>query len=262
MPVIHEPFHPHQIAVKLPIWREAFLLRELLQLRGHPTFRGEKIPAGDGSAVITIPGFLCTDSYTGFLTKWLERIGYRAYPSGLEQNSGCIENLLKILLETIERAATETDGKVHLIGHSLGGILARIAAIHQPAFVKSVMTLGSPFRGIRVHPYILWLSRRIRAQVQTELTPHCFTGFCTCPAVMALQKNLPASIRHGAIYTKADGIVAWQACINDDPALNFEVSGTHSGLVFNPQVYCLIADYLQENGTAQELESIPSIAFQ
>ncbi|MBS1807136.1 MAG: alpha/beta fold hydrolase [Acidobacteria bacterium] len=249
MSLLTEPFQKHQQSVRIPLWREAALIREWVQLWAAPVFYGKGIPFGKAQAVITIPGFMCRDVYTNCLTKWLARIGYRAYPSGLERNNDCIERSLDRLLQTIETAATETNGKVHLIGHSLGGLLARIATARRPEFVASVITLGSPFRGIRAHSYVLWLSRRVRQRVQSADVPHCFTGYCDCASILALQKPWPQQVLNTAIYTRADGVVDWQMCVNEDPASNFEVSGTHVGLVFNPDVYRLIAGQLaQANG--------------
>lgn len=250
MSAIRENFHPHQQAIRVPLWREAKLIPEWLQLRTSPVFSGQTIPPGNGSAVVTIPGFMCSDLYTACLTNWLARIGYRAYPSGLVRNNNCVEKLLQQLMMTIETAAAETDGKVHLIGHSLGGVMARIAALQRPESVASVVTLASPFRGIRAHSYVLWLGRRVRKRVQSEDAPQCFTGFCNCPSVTALQKELPASVPTCAIYTKTDGIVDWRACIQDDPLYNAEVSGTHIGLVFNQQVYRLLGQWLAASRNA------------
>ena len=250
MTLLTEPFQKQQQAVRLPIWREAGLLHEWLKLRSAPVFYGQGIPRGNGSAVVTIPGFMCSDLYTGCLTNWLQRIGYRAYPSGLERNNDCLEKLLRRVMATIEQAAADTGGKVHLIGHSLGGVLARIATIQRPELVASVITLASPFRGIRAHSYVLWLGSRVRSRVQSRDAPNCFTGFCACPAITALQ--LPVAIRNCAVYTKADGIVDWRACINDDPACNVEVSGTHVGLVFNAEVYRLIAARLAQRSMAED----------
>lgn len=246
MSLLTEAFQRQQQAIRIPIWREAKLLPEWLQLKTAPVFYGRGIPRGNGAAVVTIPGFLCSDLYTNCLTKWLQRIGYHAYPSGLKRNNDCIEKLLHRVLTTVENGAVETGGKVHLIGHSLGGVLARIAATQRPELVASVITLAAPFRGIRAHSYILWLGSRVRQRIQAADVPHCFTGFCDCPSVLALQTAWPDSVPNCAIYTKADGIVDWRMCVNEDDASNFEVSGTHVGLVFNAEVYRLIAQKLSE----------------
>jgi hypothetical protein len=61
----------------------------------------------------------------------------------------------------------------------------------------------------------------------------------------ALKRSLAyRTVRQTAIYSKCDGIVDWHNCINDDPAANFEVTGTHVGMVFNPLVYRIIANRL------------------
>lgn len=244
MSTFTEFFHPHQQAARVPLWREVGLLAELWQLKTSPVLTGQNIPPGNGAAVVTIPGFMCSDLYTSRLTSWLQQVGYRAYPSGLARNNDCLEKVLHQVLATIERAAAETNGPVHLIGHSLGGVLARIAAVQRPERIASVLTLASPFRGIRAHWYILWLGQRVRQRVQNAAAPHCFTGFCACPAVTTLHQDLPAAIPSCAVYTRTDGIVDWRACIHDDPRSNAEVSGTHVGLVFNPQVYQLIGQWL------------------
>jgi hypothetical protein len=49
-----------------------------------------------------------------------------------------------------------------------------------------------------------------------------------------------------AIYTRSDGIVAWQGCREQESATtqNIEVEGSHSGLGYNPTVLYAIADRL------------------
>jgi len=194
-----------------------------------------------------IPGFLGTDAYLAELRAWLGRVRYKAYLSGIGRNAECLELLVGRLIQTIEQARRETGRPVHLIGHSLGGILARSAAALRPDMVASVITLASPFRGIRSHPMVLQAAELVRAKVTRErgsYRPDCYTGFCTCGAVSSLEWPFPASIPQTAVYTKQDGIVDWRFCINDDPKTDCEVSGTHVGLVFNAYVYQLIASRL------------------
>jgi pimeloyl-ACP methyl ester carboxylesterase len=191
-----------------------------------------------------------TDIYLQEIYYWLRRIGYRPYMSQIGWNAECVNTLVERLSETISRAHSETGRKVHLIGHSLGGVIARSAAALRPEKINSVITLGSPFRGIRSHPLVLAAGERVRERIQREkgsLQPDCYTGYCGCDAVTAVQNGLPESILQSAIYTKSDGVVDWRVCVTDDHNINFEVTGPHVGLVFNARVYELIARRLKES---------------
>src|SRR3989304_10137567 len=119
-------------SMALPLWREAFLGIDWLSLRASAVYRGIGVPRGDNSAVVVIPGFMGSDQYLGDLFSWLRRIGYQPYMSGIGRNAECPNVLAERLLETVERVYGETGGKGHLIGHSLGGVLARGAAPRRP----------------------------------------------------------------------------------------------------------------------------------
>ncbi len=229
----------------LPIWYETLVGVDWTLLHLSPIYYGFGAPEGDGSPVIVVPGFLGKDFYLYELYLWLSRIGYTPYFSNIGWNADCLHTLSEKLIETIKKANEETGQRVHLIGHSLGGILSRSAAAQNPDLVESVITLGSPFRGVRSHPKVIELSERIRRHIfansdKTEY-PDCYTGYCDCPAVNALQGMLSKRIRQTAIFTKTDGIVDWRSCRLKNPEKDFEVSGTHIGLVYNFQVYKLIA---------------------
>jgi len=237
----HEP-------AQRPLWREAFVGLDWLALRSSPVYYGIGVPRGDKSPVIVIPGFMGTDMYLQEIYYWLRRIGYRPYMSQIGWNAECVNILVDRLSETITKARAETGGKVHLIGHSLGGVIGRSAAAQWPDRIASVITLGSPFRGIRSHPLVLAAGERVRERIRRQnggLQPDCYTGYCGCAAVTAVQGSFPASVVQSAVYTKNDGVVDWRVCVTDDPTTNFEVSGTHVGLVFNASVYSLIAKRLR-----------------
>ncbi|MDH3530622.1 MAG: alpha/beta fold hydrolase, partial [Acidobacteriota bacterium] len=206
------------------------------------------VEKGDGSPVIVVPGFLGSDIYLYELFLWLGRIGYKPYLSNIGWNADCLNTLAERLIETIIRAHKETGKQVHLIGHSLGGVLSRSAAVQHRDLVKSVITLASPFRGVRSHPRVVELSERIRARIfkneEKREFPHCYTGHCDCIAVMSLHDGLPRDLKQTAIYTKSDGIVDWNNCLSRFDHNNFEVTGTHIGLVYNFQAYKLIAKRL------------------
>ena len=242
------PFVKDQQPAAVPIWREALVGLDWLTLRGAPLLYGRGIPRGDGAAVVVIPGFLFSDWYLFELRAWLTRIGYRGVASRIGRNADCPDVLCARLQTTVETARTATGRRVHLVGHSLGGTLARSLAARRPELIASVTTLGSPFRGIRAHPLVLRASSRVRAAVLglrgTTTRAECFTGYCPCDTVTALERPFPASVSQLAIYTRRDGIVDWRYCMNDDPRTDVEVSGTHLGLVVNPAVYRLVAAHL------------------
>ncbi|MCH8815296.1 MAG: hypothetical protein IH957_09420 [Chloroflexi bacterium] len=242
----------------LPLWREALLGIDWISLRVSPVFRGIGIPRGDGSAVIVIPGFLGSDQYLGDMNAWLHRIGYTPYLSGIGRNAECPEILSNRLHETIKRARKETGRKVHLIGHSLGGVIARGAAVRWKREIASVTTMASPFRGVTVHPFILQTAFVVRGRIRQrrngpKVEAECYTSDCSCDSISALRADFPPSIPKRAIYTKTDGVVDWRFCIDEEDT-DIEVRGTHVGLAFNPQVYRAIGEFLAETHSSRQEE--------
>ena len=239
----------HEAEADIPIWKEALFGAELLLLHASPVYYGLGIPQGDNSAVVVIPGFLGTDVYVTHLQSWLERIGYRAYLSGIGVNAECPNLLIRYrLTTTIDKALAETGRKIHLIGHSLGGIIARSVAAQRPKDIASVITLGAPIRGTVMHPSVLRAANVVRSQILKQhgsrVLPECYTPRCTCAFLSSLRCATPASVVQTAIYTKDDGIVDWRYCRTGNFDIDFEVPGTHIGLVFNPSVYTIIAGRL------------------
>ena len=236
-------------SVPLPIWQELLAGVEMAFLRISPVFWGYGIPRGDGSAVVLVPGFLATDSYLGQMHSWLGRIGYAPFFSGIKLNAECPNILIRQhVSETVEEAYRLTGRKVHLIGHSLGGTMARAVASQSPGRIASVITLSAPIRGLAGHRAVLRTAEAIRQQILErngkDVLPDCYTGACTCAFLASLNGKFPKSVRQTAIYTKSDGILDWRVCRTGDPAVDFEVSATHIGLAFNPLVYSVVAGRL------------------
>ena len=241
--------HRANLQADMSPWTEALFAAEILFLHATPVYYGFGVPRGDDSAVVIIPGFLGTDLYLMELHGWLQRIGYRPYFSGIGINAECPNLLIQRRLnETIERALTETEQKIHLIGHSLGGVIARSVAGQRPGDVASVITLASPFRGTATSRTILQAAEGIRQRILKEhgrgVLPDCYTGRCTCNFVDSLKRDIPNSMVETAIYTRDDGIVDWRYCMTKNPEVDFEVPGTHIGMAFNPSAYAIVADRL------------------
>ena len=243
------PVRKKHEAVALPIWLEGLAALEMLCLRVSPVYWGCGVPKGDGSAVVVIPGFLLTDLYLTEFRLWLRRMGYQPYSSGIGWNAECPNLLIKQrLTSTVEKAHTATGRRVHIVGHSLGGVMARAIAAQMPDSIASVITLGSPFQGVMAHSSILraaeWVRSGIHKRNGRAVLPECYTAACTCNFLESIAGDFPASVGQTAIYTKSDGIVDWRVCATGDPAVDHEVSATHLGLAFNPTVYELIGQRL------------------
>lgn len=244
-----EPTRGTHLEADISPWTEALFAAEILLLHATPVYYGFGVPRGDNSGVVIIPGFLGTDLYLMELHSWLGRIGYRPYFSGIGINAEC-PNLLvqRHLNETIGRALSETGRRIHLIGHSLGGVIARSVAGQRPRDVASIITLAAPIRGTVTSRAVLHAADAIRLRILKEhgqgVLPNCYTGRCTCNFVDSLKRDIPDSMLQTAIYTRNDGIVDWRYCMTDNAEADFEVPGTHIGLAFNPAVYSIVADRL------------------
>ena len=237
---------PQSRLQRAPDLRIAFELRapsEWLSLRLSGVYYGAGIKQGDGGAVVLVPGFLTSDRYLATMRRWLKRIGYRPYESGIGRNIRCPDLLVERLLLTIDQAYLETGRRVRLLGHSLGGALARAAAARAPEKVEQVVTLGSPQAYAEVHPLIFSIARLVGEGERRRPTrpPECYTDACACEFARAAGEQLPPSVRGASLFTKSDGVVDWRCCLDRTGHANIEVPGSHLGLVFNRHVYQEVA---------------------
>jgi len=238
----------------VPIWREGLAGVDWMRLHASSVYYGLGVPKGNGAAVIVVPGFMGTDTYLIELHQWLKRIGYTPYMSRIGHNADCPSVLLEHLLSTTRRAFEDTGRKVHLVGHSLGGVFSRNLAVQHPDMIQSVATLGSPIRGVRAHPWVLSMSDRVRNRIHRKSSkkPHdlrpkskqCFTIDCECGFTRTWRGEFTDEVDQLVIYTKTDGIVDWEMTLTGNPEWDVEVSGTHCGLAWNPEVYRALARHL------------------
>ena len=234
---------------EFPVLQEWVAGVELAFLQVSPVYWGFGIPHGDGSAVVLVPGFLGTDLYLTQFAVWLRRIGYKAFYSGITLNADCPNLLIRRnLQDAIQQANEFTKSRIHIIGHSLGGALARSVAAQMPERIASVITLGAPIRGLAARDSVMTAADLVRKQILERhgrgVLPNCYTTRCTCDFVSSLRGDLPKSVRQTAIYTKSDGILDWRVCLTGDPDVDVEVSATHIGMAFSPLVYSVVANRL------------------
>ncbi len=190
-----------------------------------------KTPRGDGTAVVMIPGFGATDASTALARNFLNNRGWTA--SGWKQgrNLGTVVESRDRLIERVDRIAQSTGSKVALVGWSLGGVLARETARSRPDLVRRVITYGSPVVGGPRYANLGRIYSDDEMQAIDDL--------------IAEVNKTPLRIPVTAIFSKLDGVVAWQACIDPDPNTEMvEVRSSHVGMGVDPDVWSIIADRL------------------
>ena len=243
------------------LWTELLGGLEWVALRVSPVYYGLGVPRGDGAPVILVPGFLATDASLVEMHLWLGRMGYRSYASGIGRNADCPDVLLERLSETIARVYRDTGRPVRLVGHSLGGLLARAVAAHMPDQVAQVITMGTPLRRVRAHSFVQGLLGKVLRRSRRESARPCLRSF-----KIGLRECLPRSVARATICSKGDPVVDWRDCAEIDGAVSIEVSGTHTGMPVNPQVYLEIARLLAAPQPAErpapvELPRKPDLAL-
>jgi len=186
--------------------------------------------------IIIIPGFCGGDMSVLPLKKYLRKQGHNAYSWGLGFNHSQIEKLFKPLVNRIKYLSDKHGEPVSLIGWSLGGIFARELARHEPKYINRVVTMGSP---VIVGPRITAL-RKLSGLFGWDIEQ--------IEQDMIARFAIPIEHPITAIYSKMDGIVSWQACIDrwSPRVQHHEVSASHIGMGFSKEVYRVISHSLAQ----------------
>lgn len=189
------------------------------------------LPHGSGP-VMVLPGFMADDASTWLLRRFLDSLGYTARPWALGLNRGPMLAYLAELIERLEAWQLEAGERPSLVGWSRGGTLAREIARERPDLIRSVITLGSPVRG-----GVSGTSIGRLVASQTGLSP------AQMNAILRSRQQKPITTPVTALYSKTDGVVSWQACVDDvNPTVTHqEVPGSHVGLGVNAVVYRHVA---------------------
>jgi triacylglycerol lipase len=232
-------------AALIPIWGEVRVPTELALLRRHPVWDGTDLPRGDGGPVLLVCGFLAGDPSLRTMASWLKRIGYQPLRAGLRWNVGCAGATVDRLEQLVEQFAADHGRRVALVGQSRGGTHSRALAVRRPDLIERVVTLGSPLTDqLDVHPMVLAqvyaISRLGALGVPGLLSSSCSQGPCCARVNQELEAPFPDTVSLTSLYSRSDGIVQWQACLDPD-AQCIEVRSSHIGMAFNAAVYREIA---------------------
>jgi pimeloyl-ACP methyl ester carboxylesterase len=204
-----------------------------------------RAPRSDGHHVVAIPPFGAGDGFTTVMRAYLGQLGYKVHRWGRAEILA-LHRLDTVAVARLHEIAAEAGGPVSLIGHSLGGIYAREVARAAPELVRRVVTVGSPFGG-DLKSNVVWPMYEAVTGTRIKSIPPSFL----------VRMNEPLPVPSTAIYSRSDGVVAWNSCIDEEApeAENVRVPGSHMGLLHNPAALYVIADRLaQPPGTHEPFE--------
>jgi len=194
--------------------------------------------ANKETAVLVLPGFTASDRSTRPLRRVLRSKGYSVHGWGLGANVGPHPHVVDGLERRLAELYGRYEAPVSVVGWSLGGIYARELARTYSHQVRLVITLGSPYRfrtGDRGHT----------SELYDAFAPahEPFPG-----RRIPEEDRPPLAVPATSIYSRLDGIVRWEACIEPagSTSENVEVIGTHTGLGFNVAALYAIADRLNQ----------------
>jgi pimeloyl-ACP methyl ester carboxylesterase len=194
-------------------------------------------PRGDGHPVVVFPGLAASDMSTAPLRQFLNRQGYDAHAWEQGRNLGPGRGVLEACFNKVHHLAKSTGRKVTLIGWSLGGIYARETAKVLGDDVRAVITLGTPFAGSPKSTNAWQIYEMVSGEDSHERH-------------QAMKLDRPPGCPTTSIYSRTDGIVAWQCSIQKPVAghqtENIEVEASHVGLGVNPAVLYALADRLAQ----------------
>jgi pimeloyl-ACP methyl ester carboxylesterase len=256
------------------------MIGELRALQASGMLDEPRTNAGDGLAVLLIPGLLAPDRSLGLMARYLKRHGFTPRRAGIASNIDCSEREAKRLEQRLEKAHRETGRRVAIVGQSRGGVFGRALAVRRPDLVGAVIGLGSPLVDplTNIHP-LLHLQLELIARMGDRRIPRMASHSCLDAAMIeklhelagegrvsrALVKRLagrepgdcctqfwadlaspfPDGIPYVSIWSRIDGVVNPRAC-HDPAARMIEVRSSHCGMAWNRHVYRTLLEELTE----------------
>lgn len=191
-----------------------------------------RAPRGTEQPVLLLPGLKAGDASNAPMRSFLRQKNFKAYRWGLGTNHGDVQGQLPKVLERVEELFERAGEPISLVGWSLGGVIAREVARERSELVSQVITFGTPVVGGPLYTSITGVytmeERRLIAEHIAE------------------RNQIPIEVPITALYSKRDGIVAWQACVDtfSPDVTMIEIRSTHVGMGIDPDVWQIVSERL------------------
>jgi pimeloyl-ACP methyl ester carboxylesterase len=217
-------------------------LRASWEALRHLTAKRPQAATGHGHTVVLFPGLGSNSRAVWALKRHLNHHGFTAIDWGRGFNTGpsgdADEWLHALTQQVLSLAAAAGGEQLSLVGWSLGGFYAREVAKLVPSQVSRVVTIGTPFNAANGQTHVGWLFKLLNGR---------------SPDARGMHQRLaaPPPVATTSIYSRNDGVVAWQACVHAKRhahVSDIEVRGSHLGMGWNGDVLRLVSDELMRPG--------------
>lgn len=201
--------------------------------------RSEVIPSGLRNPVMLIPGLVEPDFFLAPASRILRGRGMATTTSNIRLSTGRVAHDVCLAEERLLLFSEQYGGEeVTLVGHSLGGLYARILALRHPDRVKGVVTVGSPshqnpvesIRSFKLagHKMMSLLNRFLREYID--------------------ELREPIDMPEHHLYTPFDLIVNHPDHCDEGPHVHHRVLATnHFTLMLNPFILRALGNILPQN---------------
>ena len=217
--------------------------RAAMEFARHKFAKPDHTKLGDGHPVVIFPGLCADGKSVAILRDYCRDLGYDAFDWGQGFNTGP-KGDLDTWLHNLKLQMTDLLGdhsqQATLIGWSLGGLYAREIGKLMAPRVRQVITIGTPFNAEADLTNVGWLFRLLSGN-SSAIDP-----------VLSQRLRTPPPVRTTSIYSRSDGVVAWQTCRHDKVSRlvhDIEVDSSHIGMGWNREVLAAVAERLgQQSG--------------
>jgi pimeloyl-ACP methyl ester carboxylesterase len=182
---------------------------------------------GDRLPVLLLPGFVCNAGLWAWFARALRRRGHAVFTHTAEPVFGAIDGYAEALAARVAAlSAAAGDRPVALVGHSMGGLIARsYLRQHGASRVACLVTIGSPHHGSALAPFGYGANAR-----EMRRTAAWLGGLAAFD-----EGRFPVPVT--SIFSYQDNFVAPQISSELAGAANVPLAGLgHMSLVFSPRV--------------------------
>jgi len=210
---------------------------------------------GGDDLVVLIHGLARTQASMRIMAMRLNRAGFRTAFARYDSRRMRVNEAVAAVAQQIE--GMERTGALHLVGHSLGGVVALRVRNDRPDLdVHRIVQLGSPNRGSGAARTLhdMRLAREFFGPVLAELTTAHDIADDPDPDVMAIAgASMPRwlSQQYG-IYGVNDGLVSVRSAWGWAAGKRLQVESIHGWLPLSAEVAQQVIDFLKTGDVAQK----------